>query len=128
MFSRIPGMIRIWFGRLVTYLFYCASLVFFFAPDLGSVFTYFSKLWNIQGPIVIDDLSTKPFALIIYIPLFLFLELIQEDFSVTFDRINNFWLGDKMKQRMFRWFVYSTIITILFVVGFKAQQFVYANF
>jgi hypothetical protein len=128
LFAKLPAFVNIWIGRILVYLFYCVSLVFFFAPDLNSVFMYLAKLTEIRGPIVINDLSLLPFSLIVYIPVFLFLELIQNDYSNAYKRLEAFWLSDRIRNRIFRWTVYSTIITIIFIVGLKAQQFVYANF
>jgi D-alanyl-lipoteichoic acid acyltransferase DltB (MBOAT superfamily) len=128
LFSRFPKFVNVFVGRIITYVFYCISLIFFFSNDLKSVFAYFSRMAEIKGPILIDDLSTKPISLLIYVPLFLLLEYIQNDHSNTYNRIESFWSGDTMKSRIFRWSVYSAMITIMYVVGFKAQQFVYADF
>lgn len=127
-FSIFPNYIRIILGRIFTYLFYCVCMVFFFAPNINLVFIYLSKLTHISGPFVITDPSLKPMELIIYIPVFLMLELIQNDFSDKYKKLEDIWYSDKIKNRLFRWFVYSVIITIMFVVGFKSQQFVYADF
>ncbi len=64
----------------------------------------------------------------IYIPIFLVVELIQNDYSKVYQKVENFWLGSGKINRIFRWTVYSTMITIIYIVGLKAQQFVYANF
>jgi alginate O-acetyltransferase complex protein AlgI len=127
-FLKMPDFLRIWVGRFVTYLFYCVSLVFFFAPNLNSVFHYFASLTKFSNSFSLNGISTTPFMLIIYIPVFLFVELIHEDYINTYSIIESFWLGDQKRNRFFRWAVYSLIITILFVVGLKDQQFVYANF
>jgi D-alanyl-lipoteichoic acid acyltransferase DltB (MBOAT superfamily) len=128
LFSKLPGFVNIWTGRIVTYLFYCLSLVFFFSHDLKSVGIYLSRLTEIRGPIVVDDMSTKPFSLLIYIPVFLMFELMQNDYGNLYRKLEAFWLGESNKNRFFRWTLYSIMITILFVAGFKGQQFVYANF
>ena len=127
-FSRLPAFINIWTGRIFTYIFYCISLVFFFSSDLHSVFAYFARLREVKGPLYIDDISTKPFMLVIYIPVFLFLEFMQNDMNKTYLRLEKFWLGSSTPSRIFRWTTYSVIITIIYIVGLKAEQFVYANF
>jgi D-alanyl-lipoteichoic acid acyltransferase DltB (MBOAT superfamily) len=127
LFSKMPERIGLWTGRAATYLFYCTALVFFFAPDLRTVTGFFGKLLRFNFSISLDGISTLPFMLIIYIPFFLFLELLQEDFRTTWLRLENFWQSDN-SSRYFRWAVYSLIITILFIAGLKDQQFVYANF
>ncbi len=128
LFSKLPKSINAWMGRIFTYLFYCVSLVFFFSKDLSSVFTYFSKMFTKNGPIAIDNLSTLPYLVAVYIPVFLFLELIQNDFPVRYQRIERFWQGARIWNRIFRWSLYSLMITIIYVVGLKSEQFVYANF
>jgi alginate O-acetyltransferase complex protein AlgI len=128
LFSKFPNLIRIWLGRIFTYLFYCVCMIFFFAPNISSVFLYISKLTQIKGPFMITDPSLKPMEVIIYIPVFLLLELIQNDYKNIYDKLENSWLSDKTKNKLFRWFIYSVIITIMFIVGFKAQQFIYADF
>jgi len=127
-FSRLPGFVNIWTGRIFTYLFYCISLVFFFAPDLKSVFAYFARLTEVHGRLYMDDLSLKPFMLLIYVPLFLFVEFLQNDMNKTYLKLEKFWLGNSNRSRIFRWTTYSLIITIIYIVGLKAEQFVYANF
>jgi D-alanyl-lipoteichoic acid acyltransferase DltB (MBOAT superfamily) len=127
-FSRIPRVLGLWIGRVTVYVFYCISMVFFFSPDLEIIGAFFSKLFSVSGPVVIDDLSTKPFSLIIYVPVFLFLELLQNDYSKVYERIYNFWNSEKWVNIVCRWIVYSIMITIIFIVGLKTEQFVYANF
>jgi alginate O-acetyltransferase complex protein AlgI len=128
LYSKMPDAFRIWFGRLCTYLFYCVSLVFFFSPDLNSVFMYFSKLTDFGGPLSLGPLSTKPLSVIVYIVIFLYLELLQNDFVDTFTKLEKFWSGDKKTSILFRWATYSSIITIIIVVGNKVHQFIYVNF
>ena len=75
-----------------------------------------------------DDMSLKPFMLLIYVPIFLFLEFLQNDMNGTYLKLEGFWLGNNTRSRIFRWTVYSLMITIIYIVGLKAEQFVYANF
>jgi alginate O-acetyltransferase complex protein AlgI len=128
LFSRAPAWVNKWVGRVFVYLFYCFSLVFFFSPDLSTVYSFLAKLFEVSGPFLIDDMSTKPFMVLIYIPLFLLVELLQNDYSAVYQRLEDFWMGKKRGSLIFRWTVYSIIITIIFIVGLKAEQFVYANF
>ena len=128
LFSRVPAWVNRWVGRVFVYVFYCFSLVFFFSPDLATVFDFLSRLFEVIGPVVIDDMSTKPFMVLIYIPIFFVLELLQNDYTAVYQKLENFWLGENRGSRVFRWIAYSTIITIIFIVGLKAEQFVYANF
>lgn len=127
-FTGAASGFSIWSGRIFTYLFYCVSLVLFFSPDIKSAIKFLSQLTTFSGPSPFTDLSLKPFEVIIYIPILLILELLQNDFTKTYDRLQGSWLSDLMLNRFFRWTVYSIMITIIFVSGFKSQQFIYANF
>lgn len=127
-FSVMPEYLRIWFSRLVTYLFYAVSLVFFFAPNLNSALIYFSRLDNIRGPEMFTPVSVQPYMVMIFIAAFLFLELIKVDFRQLFNKLMYIWAGDSRANKFFRWTVYSLIITILLIVGNKSEQFIYVNF
>jgi len=127
-FSKIPSGLRIGLGRLFTYLFYCVSLVFFFSPDLVNVFGYFEKMFGVAGSPNLGPLSLSPFSVMIYIPLLLAIELINEDRILAFERLNRVWTSRNRNARMLRWLVYCTAITIIFVVGNEVNQFVYVNF
>jgi alginate O-acetyltransferase complex protein AlgI len=127
-FSKMPQLLGIWIGRLSTYLFYCISLVFFFAPSMNKVAFIFLEVVNNKASITIDGLTSKPFMLIIYIPLLLFIELLEEDFAFTYKKVDRLWRASDRRSTLLRWIVYSIIISIIFVAGFKDQQFVYVNF
>lgn len=130
MFSRVPDFFRIWFSRMITYLFYCVAMVFFFSPNINAAFTYFSKLTRLNGPklSLIGPLSLTPFPVLFYIIIFLTLEIIQNDYSNTYSKIEHFWSDDKKRRRIFRWAIYTMAITILYVAGNKVHQFEYVNF
>ncbi len=105
------------------------SLVFFFSPDVNSALIYLSKLTKFGGTMnLLGPLSLSPVQVIIYILIFLCLDLIKNDYSDIGGRLEYFWREDTKKARLCRWVVYSTIITILFVVGNKDGQFIYVNF
>ena len=128
LFSGLPLLIKAWFGRILTYLFYCISMVLFFSPDTRSAFTFMLKLNSLSGPSPFNDLSLKPFAVLVYIPAFMFIELLQNDYSETYNKLEKVWLSDKWTGRIFRWTVYSVLITIIYISGLKSQQFIYADF
>lgn len=127
LFSKLPDKLGLWIGRFFTYLFFCVALVFFFAPDLKAVLGFFDKLINFEAYISFDGISALPFMLFVYIPIFLVVELFQEDYYKAYNKIEALWLAENNK-RYIRWTLYSLMITILIIEGFKTQQFVYANF
>jgi D-alanyl-lipoteichoic acid acyltransferase DltB (MBOAT superfamily) len=126
--SKVPNYYRIWIGRIFTYLFYCISLIFFFSPDIKSSIIYFSKLKEVNGPLNLDPLVSYPFLVIIYISVFLLLELIQNDFINTSKKLRVYWISNSKKYTLARWFLYSIVITLILVVGNKAEHFIYVNF
>jgi alginate O-acetyltransferase complex protein AlgI len=125
--SKLPERIGIWIGRCATYCFFCIALVFFFAPDLRTVSGFFRKLAEFDLSFSLEGISTMPIMLIIYIPVILVIELLQEDHKLFYEKIEKSWFGEG-RNRVFRWAVYSFIITILIIAGFKDQQFIYASF
>lgn len=125
-FAGVPVIITRWFGRVITYLFYCVSLVFFFSPDVKSAVTFIAGLSSLSGPSPFTDISIKPFQVIIYIPLVLFLEFLRNDHQDKYERLFAIWSGENRKY--LRWIVYSVMITIIYISGFKSVQFIYANF
>lgn len=127
-FSKLPSAINVWFGRMVTYMFYCLSLVFFFSPDIRSGISFLTKLSTSSGPSPFTDISVKPFQVLIYIPMVLVLELIKNDYPKLNNSLGRIWFADNNRGRILRWSVYSLMLTIIYISGFKSQQFVYANF
>jgi D-alanyl-lipoteichoic acid acyltransferase DltB (MBOAT superfamily) len=127
-FSYLPEKIRRWSGRIIVYLFYCCSLVFFFSPDIKYTYSYFLKLAEIRGPLMLGSMSTKPFMVLFYILVFLTLELIQNDYPKRYAKLENYWNKEGTSNRFVRWTIYTLIITLVFVVGNKSGQFIYVNF
>lgn len=127
-FGAMPRFFAKWLGRLFTYLFYCLSLSFFFSPDVKSAFAFLSNLVSIDGPSPFSDISIKPFQVLIYIPLILMIEYLHNDHPAHYSRLETYWVKESKGIRMLRWTLYSLMITIIYIAGFKSQQFVYANF
>lgn len=127
-FSKLPDFPRVWFGRICTYLFYSTALVFFFAPDINSVFAFFSKIPVLNGYLP-GGVRQEIFLLVmIFIFIMLVFEVLKHDFSNIFNKIESFWLSNKFMNRVFRWAVYCIIITIVIVFNRDVQQFIYFQF
>lgn len=127
-FAMMPNFLRIWVGRILTYLFFGISLVFFFSPDINSTFIYFSELFEINGSILVTAYREIPLSAIFFLSVYFFFELLNNDYMDTFNKLKNLWLGNSVKNKLFRWALYSSILAILFVLGNKVQQFIYAQF
>ena len=128
LFSRTPDIFRIWFGRIVTYIFYSGSLVFFYSDSLNMAFRFFSKLADQSGPINLGPASRAPYMTFIYIPFLLLLELLANDFPGTYNRLSRFWSDEKRSRTLVRWTVYSIMIVLILIVRDKGAQFIYVNF
>ncbi|HEY5124473.1 MAG TPA: MBOAT family O-acyltransferase [Ignavibacteria bacterium] len=128
LFSKVPNYFRICFGRTITYLFFGGSLVFFFSPDINSTFIYFSKLFKTNDSILEITLKEIPLSALIFITIYFITELINNDFKNASEILESFWSGDKKKNMLFRWAIYSSVIAILVVLGNTVQQFIYAQF
>ena len=128
-FSKLPDFLRAWFGRIFTYLFFGTSLVFFFAPDINSVFTFFAKLPLLSGGLPGGLIRDEIFQLVlIFIFIILLFEIIKHDFSNIFNKIESYWLSNNNINRIFRWAVYCILITIIIVFNSDVQQFIYFQF
>jgi len=127
-FSGIPLIVNSWISRILTYLFYSLCMVLFFSPDVKTAIGFLSKLTRFTGASPFDDISTKPFGVMIFIPVLLGIEFLQNDYPKVYAKLETCWSRDEKLQRILRWTVYSVVITIIYINGLKSQQFVYANF
>ena len=127
-FSRMPELPRKWIGRVSTYLFYGASLVFFFAPDLNSVSIFYTKLFQTDG-LIPGGIRQEVFIMVmIFVIIFMVFEILKNDFSNFYSRIEAFWIRNSMKNRIFRWALYFCLITILLILNKEVQEFIYFQF
>lgn len=134
LFSKLPGYLRVWSGRVITYFFYGGSLVFFFSPDLRSALDFFPKLFKTSGYIssifegVHNVHKEISIAVVIFIAILLLIELIKNDFNDIFIKLEYFWSGNRNVSRLFRWATYYLIFLILYILGQEVQQFIYFQF
>lgn len=126
--SKTPVFFRRWLGRVLTYMFYGISLVFFFSSSLGSAIQFFSKIFSGGGLTASTIISVIPLSAVVLAVFLLVLELFEEDYSKISDGLLRFWSGDGIWNRAFRWTIYSFILSILFVTGNEIQQFIYIQF
>ena len=115
-------------GRILTYLFYGVSLVFFFSPDLHSVYLFFSKLLPVDM-IIPMGIRNEIFILVMFFVVILMtFEILENDFGRTFKRMEQFWLSKKPVNVVFRWTLYLLILTVVIVFNRDVQQFIYFKF
>jgi len=127
-FSKMPKTPRILMGRILTYIFYGISLVFFFAPDMNSVFLFFSKLFPLESFIPMGVRNEIYLLVLFFVIVLMVLEIIQNDHEKTYSRLESYWLGKQRAGTVFRWALYLLIITVVIVFNKDVQQFVYFQF
>jgi alginate O-acetyltransferase complex protein AlgI len=135
-FSKIPALLGKWIGRIVTYIFYGASLVFFFSPNLKSTLQYFDrlKILNITLPIsrtLISDHRVEIFsysiAFVILI-IFLIIEWISCDMKNKYEKIEILWTGTQFKFQFLRFVIYYLALLLMLFFGGMQTEFIYLQF
>ncbi|NMC39561.1 MAG: hypothetical protein GYA43_00085, partial [Bacteroidales bacterium] len=128
LFSGMPGTVRKWTGRILTYLFYCLTLVFFFSPDLTSVVTFFSKLGEIKGSL--SDMIRPDILImtILFIGLFMIFEILKNDHNTLYSTLERSIFNSRIPGRVFRWTFYFGMMAVIFVLSNNVQQFIYFQF
>jgi alginate O-acetyltransferase complex protein AlgI len=127
-FSKMPVFLRVYMGRILTYLFYGVSLVFFFSPDLHSVGEFFSGLFPVEG-IIPMGIRTEIYLLVmLFVVLLMAFEILENDFPKTFSKMEGFWRMNNNRGLIFRWALYLVVITVVIVFNKDVQQFVYFKF
>jgi len=128
-FSRLPTFVRKWTGRICTYVFYSISLVFFFAPDMKSALTLFSRLPVSGGPLPVDFTQQNFTIVIISILVIIGFEIIQEDFNKLGQKIESSWYSRSRIGTLLRWlFYYAAIVLMMSSSNNVAAEFVYFQF
>lgn len=128
LYTHTGDLVRIWMGRIITYLFYGVSLVFFFSPDIRSTGLFFSKLFTCEKPLLDIIIQKIPFSAVAFIIIMLFAEYIQNDSKILKEKLNLFWSDENKGFLYLRWLVYAFVLTVIYVLGNKAQQFIYTQF
>ncbi|HQP77413.1 MAG TPA: MBOAT family O-acyltransferase [Saprospiraceae bacterium] len=129
--NNVPASLNIWSGRILTYLFYGISLVFFFSPDLSSVSVFFTSMFESDRTLLLLN-PGQVLALVmsmVFGLIFVILEIIQNDFRKTDAAIMKFWNGFDRKHKFFRWIVYFLVVVIIFFSAAEGKaEFVYFRF
>ena len=128
LFSKIPGIPRKWIARIITYLFFGTSLVFFFAPDINSVFLFYTGLFD--GNVLIPSGIRKGifFLVLLFIFIFLFFEAFKNDFSDNYNKIESMWFRKNIGNVTLRWLLYFALIAIILVFNKEVKEFIYFQF
>lgn len=134
LFSKIPAFWGKWIGRLITYLFYGISLVFFFSPDLETTLSYFERMKYINSlflfittPIIIADKISFFVAFGILI-IMLIMEMISCDLKDKYEKFETLWFSSRRKFKFLRFSFYYVELLLIFYFGGLQTAFVYFQF
>jgi alginate O-acetyltransferase complex protein AlgI len=130
LFTRVSPVFKMWFGRIITYLFYGGSLVFFFSPNLNTALFFFQKAFEFNGSVGLLMIGfLKEISLsVLFAGIFLVFEYLITDKPQVYDQLENLWLGTSRKKKLVRWVIYYLLLTIIFVLHSEVQQFIYFQF
>jgi len=127
-FGRIPHFPRLMFSRLITFLFYGTSLVFFFSPDIHTTIRFFSNLPGAAISATTVELPGLPLYSILLMLIVLIIEYISNDFEVINRRITDLWMSKTAPAVLIKIGVYLTMILMIYFWGTEGQEFIYAQF
>jgi alginate O-acetyltransferase complex protein AlgI len=136
LFSKIPINCTKFLGRLLTYLFYGISLVFFFSPNLKTSLAFFHGLkymdfpFTVSKTLIIDNIVdiisySAAFGILI---VFLIIEKISCDNRELHKKIESLWTCDKFRFHLFRFFIYYIALLLMFYFGGMQTKFIYFQF
>lgn len=127
-FSALSPFFRLWSGRVITYIFYGVSLLFFFAPDLRSAIILFPRLFK-ENRFILEGVRLESFVLALVLVVgFIAVEVIENDSLKASERIKAFWSSTGYSNKVSRWALYFVAITIIIVFSNEVQEFIYFQF
>jgi hypothetical protein len=115
---------KIHFGRILTYLFYGVSLIFFFSPDMNTVFAFFSGLNDFSTEL--SPVVTKTWFIIALILSMIFMayELLAEDYHAASKGVERYW----HRHSWIRISLYFMMVMLILMHIGKKVSFVYEVF
>lgn len=123
-FSYMPDILRIWSGRIFTYLFFSISLVFLFSSDIGSSFKYLAELGNLNSSLDLTVFSLRSLPAICFLSIFLLFEYLDNDKKELYSRIVTLWNS----RRTFRISIYYLMVILIISQLGEKLTFVYQAF
>lgn len=128
LFSGLPGSLRIWISRIITYLFYGTSLVFFFSPDVDRSFLFFSELFDFNNPGSVARGYEIPVSAICFLVAWLLIEFVKNDCGKIYTRLEKFWSAERTITKIIKYAILAGVLVLIFVVGNNFQPLIYAQF
>jgi D-alanyl-lipoteichoic acid acyltransferase DltB (MBOAT superfamily) len=121
---KIPVFWRVMLSRMITYVFYGISLVFFFSPNLNSSLHFYSKLVDFSSWIKPMPLYHLLLFALCCSFVFLFLEYLKEDHKELSNRIIKIYHN----SRFMRISIYYIMVLLILIFIGKKLTFVYQVF
>lgn len=128
LFSRFPSFQKRWMGRILTYMFYSLSLVFFFSPDLHSLGRIFANMFQ-SSLIWPDSMDNMSFILVMtFVLLLQIVEIISNDKIGGLHHIEVCIKRNTIMIRMLRWIFYLFVLILIVFLGNTGFEFIYFQF
>jgi len=123
-FSGMSASSRIWMGRMLTYLFFGVSHIFFFAPDLATALSSFSKIQNLRY-FSNDIFLRAPLMLgLIFALIIMTFEVLQNDHKFVYTKLSSYWSA----HRPIRYIVYYAAAFLIVSQLAGNASFIYEMF
>jgi alginate O-acetyltransferase complex protein AlgI len=123
-FSKMPEFLRVWSGRLFTYIFFSLSLIFVFSPDLESSLNYFIGLTDLNSGFDLRAFSLRSLPALCFLSLFLLFEYFEQDKDKIYNKIVKFW----NYHSFFRISIYYIMVILIISQLGEKLTFVYQAF
>jgi alginate O-acetyltransferase complex protein AlgI len=123
-FSKMSDLSRVWTSRIFTYLFFGFSLVFFYSPDINSVFSYFSKLSSLDININFGVSLKLLLLALMGATGFMLNDIFKEDYKSNYEKIELYWLNNRFLRVVGYYLIIILIVSQLSMkVSFIYQMF-----
>jgi alginate O-acetyltransferase complex protein AlgI len=123
-FSKLPGLLRVWLGRILTYSSYGFTLIFFFSPNIRESFAFMSRLFHYTG---VTTLGVSKWDLLFGIccaAVVMLTELMNVDHQAAYNKLENTWF----MNRSFRYLTYYIMIFLVIFYITGGNPFIYQQF
>lgn len=124
LFTRLPHILRVWIGRLLTYTFFGVSLVLFFSDNLSSALIYYRELFDHNGTVTI---VTSGFIFVLSLTfafVFIIGEILSYDYKSLYDHFEKLWV----KNKILRMVVYYVALFFIITQLSGPKTFIYQMF
>jgi alginate O-acetyltransferase complex protein AlgI len=123
-FSEMSGFWRTMMSRIITYVYYGLSLIFFFSPNLGSSLQYFSKLVDFGSHPKVTLFSHLEWLALGFSAIIIIMDYLKQDQKETGDKIEKFFFTN----RFFRIVTYYLMVLLIITFVGRKLVFVYQVF